>query len=426
MEASGQMSRAISRVKGTKDIFPGQIARWRHLEEAVGDVCGLYGFREIRTPMLEPTELFVRGVGEVTDIVEKEMYTFQRSEDSVSLRPEATAPVVRAYLEAGFDKNAPQQKLYYIGAMFRYERPQASRQRQFHQFGVEVLGSSSPLADAETIVLACDLYDSLGLEQYETMINSVGCVDCRAEYRAALSSALAPRLAQMCEDCNRRHGRNVFRMLDCKQARCTEVMAEAPSMAASLCEACHQHHAEVLAAVEAAGVEYIENPRLVRGLDYYTRTVYEITCDAIGARSTICGGGRYDGLIAELGGPSLGAVGFASGMEATLLALEKTRVEPPADGSAVDLFLILIGDEQRPSGFNLATKLRRAGVSCQFELGVKSPKAQMRAANRCGARFTLFFGPAEAASGRYKLRDLTTREEVEVGFEEVCSRLSAV
>ncbi len=413
----------IKRVKGTKDILPDEVARWSQLEQATREICRRFGFKEIRTPSFELTELFVRGVGEVTDIVEKEMYTFQRSRESVSLRPEATAPTVRAYLQAGFDKTAPLQKLFYMGAMFRYERPQASRQRQFHQIGVEVLGASGPLLDAETIVLACDLYDSLGLTAYETWINSVGCVTCRAVYREKLSAALLPQLERMCEDCQRRHGRNVLRVLDCKNPRCGELLADCPSLADELCEDCQAHHSEVKTALDSAGVRYAENPRLVRGLDYYTRTVYEITCDAIGARSAICGGGRYDNLIAELGGPSLGAVGWASGMEATLLALEKTGVTLDAAPPSTDLCLIVIGDEQRQAGFELATRLRRAGLSCEFDAGSKSAKAQMRAAHRGGARFALFLGPDELASGQFKLREMASKEETSLGFDEVVARL---
>jgi histidyl-tRNA synthetase len=331
---------------GTEDLMPGQWGHWRALHEAAQRLFRVYGYGQLRMPIIEDTRLFVKGTGETTDIVEKQMYTLQTGEgESITLRPEGTPSTVRAYLEQNLHKQEQFQKFWYAGPMFRRERPQKGRLRQFHQIGVEAIGSASPLVDAETLLLALDVYKAVGLKDCRVSLNSIGCEECRPHYRAELRNRLEAHRKELCEDCQDRLDRNVLRILDCKNESCGKMVAELPAVGGFLCDACRVHYDEVKAALERHGLAYEEDPRLVRGLDYYTRTVYEVKHPALGARDTICGGGRYDGLVEALGGPAIPCVGFAMGVEATLLAMEAEL--GPADDTSVrpSVFVICFEDE---------------------------------------------------------------------------------
>ncbi|HHX75610.1 MAG TPA: histidine--tRNA ligase, partial [Firmicutes bacterium] len=314
--------------RGTKDILPAEVPRWCFFEQKAREACRLFGYSEIRIPMFEHTELFLRGVGEVTDIVAKEMYTFtDRGGRSLTLRPEGTASVARAYLEHKMQGEAQPVKVFYTGPMFRYDRPQAGRYRQFHQFGVEAFGSQEPALDAEVIMLALFFFRSLGLDGLALHLNSVGCPECRSRYRESLLAALRDRVRELCPDCSERYEKNPLRILDCKNKHCRAVTKTVPLLADELCTACREHFAAVRAALDALGVEYVLDPRLVRGLDYYTKTAFEIMAPGLGAQSSVCGGGRYDHLLATIGGPDIPGIGFAIGIERVLLALAAAGIE---------------------------------------------------------------------------------------------------
>jgi len=406
--------------RGTADLLPEAVHRWRAVEAVAHDLFARYGYREVRTPLIEHTPLFVRSIGEVTDIVEKEMYTFGEGEDSVTLRPEGTASAVRAYLEHGYHRQARFQKWYYIGPMFRRERPQAGRQRQFHQIGVEVLGSADPLLDVEVMTLACRFFDGIGLSGYALHVNTIGCPTCRAAYREVLKRELIPMRAALCENCQARFERNVFRILDCKEKACRALCADLPPMSDHLCEACRGHWEAVVDGLERSDLAPVIDQRLVRGFDYYTRTVFEVKHAALGARDAICGGGRYDNLIAELGGPDLGALGFAVGTEATLLAAENIGVEvggalPPRAA----VYVVAITPDPRPSAAGLVQTLRDAGVSAAMDHEDRSPRKQMRAANASGAALTVILGPDEADADTVKVKQMSSGEETTVAQSDL-------
>jgi len=399
----------IRSVQGTEDLLPGQWGHWRRLSAAARRVFELYGYGEIRTPVFERTPLFVKGTGETTDIVQKQMYSIPTGEDeSITLRPEGTPPVLRAYLEHNLHKQEPFQKLYYIGPMFRRERPQKGRLRQFHQLGVEVVGSDSPLVDAETIILAAAVYREVGLKGFEVWVNSIGCAACRPAFRDAIREVLRARLDELCGDCRNRLDRNVLRVLDCKNEGCRQVVADLPVMAEFLCAPCAEHYGAMKSALAEAGVEFGEDPHLVRGLDYYTRTVYEIKHAGLGARDTICGGGRYDDLVELLGGPHVPCVGFAMGAEATILAMESEL--GPAEDSAVQAhaYVVHFGDDTRTLAecFALVQELRGAGIVAAMDFEGRSGKAQMRAANKLGAALCLLIGSNELERGEVTLKDM--------------------
>jgi histidyl-tRNA synthetase len=397
----------IQSVPGTEDVLPSQWGHWRTLERAARRLFEQFGYGEVRTPILEDARLFVKGTGETTEIVEKQMYTIPAGdEESLALRPEGTPPVIRAYLERGLHRQEPFQKLYYAGAMFRRERPQRGRLRQFHQIGVEAIGSASPLMDAETILLADAVFREAGLTGFATCVNSMGCADCRPVVRDRLRALVAERRDSLCEDHRERFERNVLRVLDCKKEACREVAAGLPPLRELLCAACVEHHAEVKRALAAAGVQAEDDPRLVRGLDYYTRTVYEMKHASLGARDSICGGGRYDGLVELLGGPPTPCVGFAIGVEATLLAMEAELGAPADAAPRPQVYVVCFGDEARGAAFSLALELRRAGLAAEVDFQGRSPKAQMRAANKLGAPLCALLGPDEAARGEVTLKNM--------------------
>ncbi len=405
--------------RGTEDILPNQWGLMRRLEKVSREVFELFGYREIRTPVFEDTRLFVRGIGEATDIVEKEMYTFSDSatgeDSSITLRPENTAGVMRAYVEYELYKTQKFQKFYYIGPQFRKERPQAGRLRQFHQIGIEAVGSQDALLDVETISAAAEVYNRIGLTGYEVKLNTIGCEKCRPPYRKTLKDSLLQHKGNLCQLCLSRLDRNVFRVLDCKNEQCKEISHKMPVIYEYLCQECGEHFQSVKGALNSVGIAYELDPFLVRGLDYYTKTVYEIIHPSLGARNTICAGGRYDNLISEIGGPPTGAVGFAMGVESSLLALtnvlkgEASRlneeVYPPA------LYLVSIGEEARKACFKLIMKLRQHGLSCDMDYEARSPKAQMRTANKLGAKKVIVIGPEEMEKGLLRLKDMTTGEE---------------
>ncbi|MDR4506108.1 MAG: histidine--tRNA ligase [Candidatus Scalindua sp.] len=400
---------------GMKDLFPTERVLWNEIENVAREEFELSGYYEIRTPVFEDTRLFVRSIGETSDIVEKEMYTFGDTDDSmITLRPENTAPVMRAYLEYELYKSKKFQKFYYIGPMFRKERPQAGRLRQFHQMGVEAVGSYDPLLDVETIKVATRVYDRLGLTGYKVKVNSIGCEKCRPGFRDLLKEELRRYKEDLCELCQTRIERNVFRVLDCKKEKCREICTNVSSIVNHICNDCLDHFTSVKNTLEDIRLDYTVDQNLVRGLDYYTKTVYEITHPAMGARDTICAGGRYDNLISDIGGPPIGAVGFAAGIEASLIALIKMRNKeyqtenPPV---TLDAYLVSIGSETRSYCFRLLNTLRQAGVSVDMDYESRSPKAQMRMANKTGAKFTIVIGSEELAKGVIKLKHMQTGEE---------------
>lgn len=409
--------------RGTRDILPEEVGLWRYLEETARAIFTRAGYGETRTPIFEDTELFLRSTGEDTDIVEKEMYTLERADGaSITLRPEGTPSIARAYIEHDLAKQAPFRKFFYVGPMFRYERPQAGRSRQFHQAGVEAFGSDSPLLDVETIDLAAQFFDAIGLTGYEVRINSIGCAGCRGDFRQLLRSRLESRRSQLCENCQRRFERNVFRILDCKEEGCRGIIMTLPVVADHLCPACAEHWQEVQAGLKALGRPYVHDPHLVRGLDYYTRTVYEFVHGGLGARNAVCGGGRYDNLVGELGGAQVGGIGFAVGFEPTIAALSgEAREHATRTGSraGLDVYVVRASDEARLLTLQLAHELRQAGFASDLDFEGRSLKAQMRSANRLQARFALILGEEELARGTVTVREMATASQESVPRGEV-------
>jgi histidyl-tRNA synthetase len=422
------MAQIIRTPRGTFDILPEDMLLWYALERSAREAFARYGYGEIRTPLLEATRLFARGIGDTTDIVEKEMYTFEAKgrDESMSLRPEGTAGVVRAYIEHGYAKTAPLQKLWYMGPMFRYERPQAGRQRQFTQIGVEVLGTNAPEADVETIALALDIFAGAGLSGVQLKLNSIGCAKCRPRYKEVLQQFLSGRVDKLCGDCKRRYDKNILRVLDCKQDACRALIADVPEREAYLCEDCAKHFAQVKALLDATGISYVKDKFLVRGFDYYTRTVYEIAHSALGARDAVGGGGRYDNLVEELGGPATGAVGFSIGMEATLLALKNSGQASMGGGRQVDAFLIVVDEAAKAEGFKGLQALRAAGVSADTDFEGRSIKSQMRTANKLQARAVVIIGPEELAAGKAKVKNMSCGEEKLVSLAELPATVKAI
>jgi histidyl-tRNA synthetase len=411
----------ITAVRGTYDILPADAPLWQFVEARAHAVFPRYGFSELRTPLFEQTELFVRSIGDTTDIVEKEMYTFpDRKGRSLTLRPEGTAGVVRACLEHNLLTQQKLVRVYYCGAMFRYERPQAGRQRQFHQIGVEVFGSDSPLADAEVIALLVRFYEDLGLHGLTVKINTLGDSESRTRYRAALRAAVAPVRTALCGDCQRRCETNILRVLDCKVPTCRAALADLamPRMTDTLTDAARTHYQQVLATLASLGIAYREEPTLVRGLDYYSHTIFEVAHQALGAQDALGGGGRYDGLVTDMGGPATGAVGFALGVERVLMALRAGSVSVPA--AAAPVFLVAFDECAMQENLVLADRLRRAGITTVSAYDKQSPKAQMRQANNAGARIVLMRGGDERAADAYKLKDMTS------GVECVCPAADVV
>ena len=410
--------------RGTKDILPEQVENWLWLENKIRELCKVYGYEEIRTPTFEHTELFQRGIGEGTDVVDKEMYTFtDRGDRSITLRPENTASVVRAYLQNKLYANAGLVKLFYIGSMFRYDRPQAGRLREFHQFGVEALGEKNPAVDAEIILLAWDFLKSLGLNDLKLKINTVGCPACRPVYRKKLTEYFTENVDELCGDCRRRLEKNPLRILDCKIDGGKEIMEDAPKIETCLCDECREHFNAVKKFLTAAGVDFEIDARLVRGLDYYTKTAFEIQYTPLGAQSAVAGGGRYDGLIKEIGGDDTPAVGFAAGLERILLALELQKLLPEQN-KKIAAFVVASGAAAELYAFKLLTDLRRKNISAAMDFAKKSMKAQMKAAAKSGAKFALIIGEDEVANSTVTIKNLETSAQVNVPLQEVPKNIS--
>ncbi|MCL6634313.1 MAG: histidine--tRNA ligase [Peptococcaceae bacterium] len=412
-----------TRPRGTSDILPGEVEKWQYLECQIRRICAEYGYSEIRTPIFEHTELFLRGVGDTTDIVEKEMYTFtDRGDRSITLRPEGTAPAVRAYLEDRLYAGPQPVKLFYTGPMFRYDRPQAGRFRQFHQFGVEVFGSHDPAVDAEVMAMAMDFYGRLGLKNLELHINSVGCPDCRPALRRELQEFFRPRLEKLCKNCRDRFVKNPLRILDCKEGPCRESGAGAPTTVDCLCENCAGHFEMVKRHLDLLDVPYIVDSRLVRGLDYYTHTAFEIMAPDIGAQSSIGGGGRYNGLVETCGGPPTPGIGFALGMERILLAMERQGLTVPA-ASGPDVFVVTAGQAAAAPAFKLLFKLRSAGIAADKDYLGRSLKAQMKYAGKTGARYVVIIGDEEVKRGVVQVRDMSAGKQETVDLADVVESL---
>jgi histidyl-tRNA synthetase len=416
------LTAAFQALRGTRDVLPGEVERWQLVERTTREVFERYGFREVRTPVIEATRLFLRTVGEATDIVRKEMYTLQAGDESITLRPENTAPVVRAFVEHSLHRTVAAgfpERYYYLGPMFRHERPQKGRQRQFHQLGAEVLGSPEPLADAETLEMLWSFLDALGIEDRELRINSVGDAECRPRYRDALREWLAPKLPSLCEDCRRRYVENPLRVLDCKVEADRKILAGAPRPLDHLCASCAGHFQGFRAALDAYGIPYAVDPGIVRGLDYYQRTVFEVVSKGLGAQDSLLGGGRYDGLVEELGGPAVPGFGFALGIERLLLVL------PPSYGRPrrPDLAIVALGDPGFRASVALARRLRKAGAVVLAPLVERPMGAQLKRAERAGARYALFVGESELQEGRFGLKDLDTGEQVAVTEREALDRV---
>lgn len=410
----------INAIRGFNDILPQDSIIWRHIEEIAFSLFSTYGFSEIRTPIAEKTELFARSIGETTDIVEKEMYTFpDRHGEGLTLRPEGTAPVVRAYIEHKMYVN-PVTRLCYTGPMFRYERPQKGRYRQFYQIGAEVLGEPSPRADAETLEMLMRLFTLLKVKGAKLQVNSLGCRECRPAYKETLLGFLKGKEG-LCENCIRRMGANPLRVLDCKVPGCIEATKGAPSIIESLCPDCKAHFEEVLSTLKAFGVEASVNPRMVRGLDYYTKTTFEITAEGLGSQNAVAAGGRYDGLVAELGGPETPCFGFAMGVEriALLIKDEWKGLQKPL------IALITLGEAARSKGMELASQLREGGLRVIEEFSAGQLKSRMKRVDRMGARFALIIGEDELKEGVAAVKDMQAATQEKVSFEAIFSNLAA-
>lgn len=412
----------ITLPKGTKDVLPENSYRWQFVERVARETAKTFNVREIRTPMFEHTEVFSRGVGETTDIVNKEMYTFlDKGGRSITLKPEGTAGVVRAFVESGLYAAAMPLKTYYITPCFRYERPQAGRLREFHQFGVEFFGAESAGIDAEVILLAKTFLDNLGVKNVTLYINSIGCKECRKEYHKALKEYLKANYDELCDLCKDRFEKNPMRILDCKNDSCKKITENAPSILDYLCDDCKAHFEQVKKLLTLSGVEYKINPKIVRGLDYYTKTVFEFVSENIGAQGTVLGGGRYDGLVAEFGGGKVPGIGFAAGIERLLLLLESTGEIKNEDGLTV--YVAPMGDDARIKAFELVSMLRKSGVIADTDYMNRGIKAQFKYADKLGARFVAVIGSDELSRGAVKLKNMLSGEEKEVPFQKLAEFL---
>ena len=403
-------------IKGTKDVLPKEVYKNQYIEATALDVAERFGFREIRTPVFEHTELFQRGVGDTTDVVQKEMYTFDdKGGRSITLRPEGTSGAARSFLENGLCNEALPQKVCYLTSCYRYEKPQAGRLREFHQFGVECFGTDSPLADAEIIALAKALFDELGVTDLSLEINSIGCPTCRAEYHKALREYFSARKDELCDTCKDRLERNPMRILDCKSPVCSEIAKGAPVVLDYLCDDCREHFEAVKKYLAAQNIEYKINPQIVRGLDYYTKTVFEFVSSSIGAQGTVCGGGRYDGLIDELGGQKTPSLGFGMGLERLMLLMEAQGCKFP-ESSTPDLFIVALGDKATLKAVEIAKDMREEGFSCLYDLNKRSLRAQMKYADKLQAQYTIVIGDNEVDEGVAKLKNMKNGEETEIAL----------
>ena len=408
-------------IKGTKDVLPKDVHKNQYIEATALDIASKFGYKEIRTPVFEHTELFQRGVGDTTDVVQKEMYTFDdKGGRSITLRPEGTSGAVRSYLENGLCNEALPQKVCYLTSCYRYEKPQAGRLREFHQFGVECFGSASPLADAEIIALAKSIFDTLGVKDLSLEINSIGCPTCRAEYHKALKEYFSSRKDELCDTCKSRLDRNPMRILDCKSPICHEIAEGAPVVIDYLCDECKEHFENVQKYLKAQNIEYTINPQIVRGLDYYTKTVFEFVSNSIGAQGTVCGGGRYDGLVEELGGQHTPSLGFGMGIERLMLLMEAQGCEFP-EAEKPDLFIVALGEKATLKAVEIAKDLREEGFSALLDLNQRSVRAQMKYADKLGAKFNVVIGDNEVEAKTAKLKNMQTGEETEINLDTFVS-----
>ena len=414
---------AMKAPKGTKDMLPQDAYRWQYIEEEWAKICSEYSFREIRTPVFESTDLFNRGVGDTTDIVQKEMYTFEdMGGRSITLKPEGTSPAVRAFIESNLYAETQPTKIFYDTPCYRYEKPQAGRLREFHQFGIENFGTPSMMADAEIIALGHDFLKRMGIEDIELHISSVGCRKCRPVYRKVLQDYLRPKYDCLCETCKSRFDKNPMRILDCKSPEDKEAVKDAPMMIDYLCEDCRSDFEDLKSYLDAMGIEYVVDPSIVRGLDYYTKTAFEFITTKIGAQGTVCGGGRYDHLIEEVGGPDMPGVGFGLGKERLLLLMEACGHDFGAAPSP-QIFLAWIGDEAKLYALNLLHELREKGIRADMDTKERNLKGQMKYANKLGAEYTAVIGGDEVASGEITLKNMSTSEQTKVRREDLADAL---
>ena len=411
--------------KGTKDILATEVHKWQYLEKVFREVCESFGYKEIRTPVFEHTELFERGVGETTDVVQKEMYTFEdKGGRSITLKPEGTAPVVRAVIEHKLYSGAMPLKFYYITPCYRYERPQAGRLREFHQFGIEVFGSDQAAVDAEVMSLVYNFYKTLKVDGIGLNINNIGCPKCRTEYNHRLREFLKERLDNLCETCQTRYEKNPMRILDCKNEKCQTEITDAPLMINHLCNECNEHFEKVKEYLDLAGIEYKVDPKIVRGLDYYTKTAFEFISNEIGSQSTVCGGGRYDRLVEELGGPPTPAVGFGMGIERLLLTLENKGIDLPKE-KGLDIFIVTIGEKADKEAFKLLAKLRENNISADKDYLGRSIKAQFKYSDKLEAEYTIVIGDDEVDKGVVTLKNMYSGEQVEVNIVNLIDELKS-
>jgi len=412
----------IKSIRGFKDILPGEVGKWQLAEREARRIFAFFGFSEFRIPVVERTELFVRSIGEATDIVGKEMYTFQdRDGDSLTLRPEATASIMRAYLEHGLNVREPVGKYYFIGPMFRYERPQKGRYRQFHQIDVEILGVEDPWADAEILAMLICYLNGLELKNLSLQINSLGCPECRAPYKTEIQKFLQGRKDTLCEDCQRRLETNPLRIFDCKKEECRQALEAAPSVLDYLCPDCLDHFTRVKSLLDEITFPYTVNPRMVRGLDYYTRTAFEVSAGELGAQNAVCGGGRYDGLAQDIGGPRVPGIGFAIGVERLILLLPEK-----AETTRRQVFLAALGEAPRKKAFRLAQELRQADIRVELDYEGRSLKSQMRKADKMRSPYVVIMGEEELKGNRVILRDMATKAQENLALGEVLDRLQGV
>ena len=416
----------IKAPRGTHDILPSETYRWHYIEEHIKNICLEFGYKEIRTPMFESTELFERGVGDTTDVVQKEMYTFlDKGGRSITLKPEGTSPIVRSFVENSIYANPQPTKLYYLYPCFRYEKPQAGRLREFHQFGIEVFGASLPSIDAEVISLAMSLLDRLGVTGIELNINSIGCPDCRKGYNEKLKDYFRPRLSELCETCRERFEKNPLRILDCKIDSCKKIAKDAPVLIDHICDDCNSHFETLKGYLEVMQIPYSVDPTIVRGLDYYTKTVFEIISKNKGSEGTICGGGRYDGLVSEIGGPKMPGVGFGMGLERLLLVLESIG-KIPENNECPDIFIANIGDGADVFVQKLILDLRKEGIAAERDYLARSVKAQMKYANKIEAKFSAVVGDDEISQNLVNVKNMITGDSKEVEISTISQYLKSI
>ncbi len=412
------MALITKKIKGTEDVLPKESYRWQFIEKIMREEAAAYGFREIRTPVFEHTELFARGVGQTTDVVQKEMYTFDtKGGESVTLRPEGTAGAARAVLEHALENDGLPIKASYFVSCYRYEKPQAGRLREFHQFGLEVYGTQSPVADAELICAAQSIFNRLQIGQLRLEINSIGCPECRANYHKALKAYFEQYKSELCDTCLSRLEKNPMRILDCKSPICSKIAEGAPKITDYLCDECEKHFEAVQKYLDRAGVKYTVNPTIVRGLDYYTKTVFEFVTDCIGAQGTVCGGGRYDGLIEELGGKHLPSLGFAMGLERLLMVMDKQGIEIP-DFNECKLYIAAMGESANEKSFELANALRECGMEVQTDIVGRGLRAQMKYADKIGAKYSMVIGDNELEQNKASVKNMNTGKQYEISIDK--------